>query len=229
VEPGVARFPMVIKIQLSLFPQSIFVDQRRLFDECLRRHFGERRQNGLENAGIALHGRIRQLLNLTERPQQDSQTLALPAEVDVRLTWRVCLLKVGYLMWRQGAPKTLGSQPGDDFIPRYAERRADYREQSKAPPCYLWRRPNLFLDSILRVFHIDSRFVASHRLHYSIAGTRGQLNDQRAVGRRCLKKGRDESIADRTAVASAGDSARPEGDNIHRSNRPHWRSEPPRM
>jgi hypothetical protein len=107
---------MVIKIQRSLFPQSILVDQRRLFDECLRRRFGERRQNGLENAGIALHGRIRQLLNLTECPQQDSQTLALPAEVDVRLTWRVCLLEVGYLTWRQGAPKTLGSQPGDDFI-----------------------------------------------------------------------------------------------------------------
>jgi hypothetical protein len=66
---------------------------------------GERRQNGLEETGIALRGRIRQILDLTERPQQDYQTLALPAEVDVRLPWRVCLLEIGQLMRRQGTPR----------------------------------------------------------------------------------------------------------------------------
>lgn len=179
---------MVIEIQLSLFPQSILVDQRRLRDECLRRRSGERRQNGLEDAGIALGGRIRQLLDRTERPQQDSQTLALPAEIDVRLPWRVCLLEIGHLMRRQGAPKALGSQPGEYFISRYAERRADYGEQSETSPCDFLRRPNFILDSILRVIHIDSRFAALLRLHYSITCTRGQMNDPIAISRESLRR-----------------------------------------
>jgi hypothetical protein len=41
----------------------------------------------------------------------------------------------GSKAWRQRAPKTLGSKPGDYFIPRFAERRADYCESGKTPPC----------------------------------------------------------------------------------------------
>jgi len=69
VKPGVTCSPMLVEMQLSSSPQTILIDQRGLCDEHLRRGSRERRQDGLEHAGIALRVRIRQLLNQAERPQ----------------------------------------------------------------------------------------------------------------------------------------------------------------
>jgi hypothetical protein len=74
------------------------------------------------------------------------------------------------------------------FVSRYAERRADYGEQGETSPCDFLRRSNFILDSILRVIHIDSRFAALLRLHYSITCTRGQMNDPIAIGRESLRR-----------------------------------------
>jgi len=62
---------------------------------------------------------------VAERPQQNSQTLAVPTEIDVRFLWWVCLLEIGHLMRGQRFPKILRSQPGENFIPLRPERRTD--------------------------------------------------------------------------------------------------------
>jgi hypothetical protein len=66
--------------------------------------------------------------------------------------------------------QTLGSQPWDYFIPWDAECSADYGGEGEAPPSDVLRRPNLVLDYILGVSHIDSRFVSAPECETCIIG-----------------------------------------------------------